>query len=124
MTWPVAGRTSIWGSTRPGGADDLFDDFAAGEPQFDTCPAWRRRRAPGSTWREFLEMHGAVVQGGGQAEAVIDEDFLAVAVAGVHGVDLRDGDVGFVDDEQVVLGEIIDEGVGLGAGRRPAMWRE
>ncbi len=74
------------------------------------------------TWfhmrHEFLEAHGAVVEGGGEAEAVIDEGFLAVAVAGVHGVDLRDGDVGFVDDEQIILGEIIDEGVGFGAGGR------
>ena len=59
---------------------------------------------------EFLEGEGAIIEGAGEAEAVIDEGFLAAAVAVVHAADLRDGLVGFVDEEKGIGGEVVEEG--------------
>ena len=61
-------------------------------------------------------MQGSVVLGCGEAEAVFDEVFLACLVAAVHSTDLWYGDVALVDDEQVVVGEEIEQAVGALAG--------
>lgn len=51
---------------------------------------------------ELLEPEGPVVESGGEAEPVLDENLLAGAVAVEHGPNLGDGDVGFVDDEEPI----------------------
>jgi len=58
---------------------------------------------------EFLELERAVVKRRRQAEAVIDQVFLARAVALVHAADLRHGDVRLVDDHQRVLRQVVDQ---------------
>ena len=65
---------------------------------------------------EFVEGEGAVVGGGGQAEAVFHQGFLAGMVPAVHGADLRKGDMALVDEYQEILREIVDEGEGPLAG--------
>lgn len=47
---------------------------------------------------------------------MVDEGPLTGGVALVHGADLRDGDMRLVEDEEEVLGEVVEEGVGGGAG--------
>ena len=47
----------------------------------------------------------------GQPEAVVDEVALAGHVALVHPADLRHRDVRLVDDEQEVLGEVVEQAV-------------
>ena len=64
---------------------------------------------------EFVEFEGAVVEGGGEAKAVVDEVLLAGAVAVIHAADLGDGDVALVDKKQEVVGEVVDESAGRGA---------
>lgn len=68
---------------------------------------------------ELVEAQRAVVQRGGQAEAVVDEHLLAGAVALVHAAYLGDGGVRFIDDGEVVEGEIVLKGGGGGARRAP-----
>lgn len=46
---------------------------------------------------------------------MVDEGPLAGGVTLVHGADLRHGDVRLVDDQEEVLREVVDEGVGRGA---------
>ena len=58
----------------------------------------------------------AVVGRRRQPEAVLDELLLAAAVALVLAVELRDGHVALVDDQQVVVGEEVEQGVRRGAG--------
>ena len=58
---------------------------------------------------ELLEAEGAVVHGGGEAEAVVDEVLFAGAVAVPHAVELGDGDVGLVDEDEEVAGEVVEE---------------
>ena len=64
---------------------------------------------------ELVEGQRPVVEGRGQAEAVLDERLLARAVAGIHAPDLRDGDVGLVDEDEGILGQVVHEGGRLGA---------
>ena len=64
----------------------------------------------------LFEAERAVVHGGGEAEAVVDEVLFARAVAVPHAVELRDGDVGLVDEGHEVAGEVVEEGWGWLAG--------
>ncbi len=100
-----------------GRADDLLDDAA--RRSLDLVGAGSRRDVEGlaDATLELVEVEGPVVEGRGQAEAVLDEGQLARAVAGVHAADLGDGDVGLVDDGQEVLGEVIEERERRFAGR-------
>ena len=52
---------------------------------------------------------GAVVHRGGEAEAVVDEILFARAVSMPHAVELGDGDVGLVDEEEEVAREVVEE---------------
>ena len=68
---------------------------------------------------EFLKAQGAVVQGRGQAEAIVHQGLLPGPVAPEHPPELGDGDVGLVDDHQGLPGQVIQEGRG-GLPRGPA----
>ena len=71
-----------------------------------------RRRSHGVP---FLELEGAVVHAGGQAEAIVRQGELAAEVTPEHGPDLGDGLVALVHEEQGVVRDVLEEG-----GRRLA----
>ena len=58
---------------------------------------------------EFFERERAIVERRRHAEAVIDEGLLARTVAVVHAAKLRNGLVRFVDEEQIVRGNVIEQ---------------
>ena len=58
---------------------------------------------------KFMELQGTVVERRRQAEAVVHQRALAGGVAVVHGAYLRDGGVRFVDEEDEVLGKVIQQ---------------
>ena len=60
---------------------------------------------------ELVELERPVVERRGQPEAVVDERLLARAVALVHAADLRDRLVRLVDEDDEVVGEVVDQGV-------------
>ncbi len=90
-----------------GGADDLFDGSSA---VFDFVGAGRGGEEDDLVGDadEFVEVHGAVVEGGGETEAMVDEGEFAGAVAVIHAAYLGKGDVGFVDDGDELIGEVIE----------------
>src|SRR5207302_9859496 len=59
---------------------------------------------------ELVVRQRPVVEGGGQAEAVVDQDLLARAVAVEHAAYLGERDVRLVDDEEEVLRKVVDQG--------------
>ena len=61
---------------------------------------------------ELLPAQRPVVHRARQPEAVVDQVALAGHVAFVHPADLGHGHVGLVDDEQEVLGEVVEQAVG------------
>ena len=61
--------------------------------------------------RNSSQRSGPVVHRAGQPEAEVDQVALARHVALVHRADLRHGDVGLVDDEEEVLGEVVEQAV-------------
>ena len=65
---------------------------------------------------ELLEAQRAVVQRAGQPEAVLHEHRLAALVALIHAADLRDGGVAFVDHQQEIAREEIQQRVRPRAG--------
>src|SRR3546814_3723839 len=58
----------------------------------------------------FLELQRPVVDAGRQAEAVLGERRLARVVAAEHAVELADGDVALVDEEEGVVRQVLEEG--------------
>ncbi len=66
---------------------------------------------------KFAEFQRAVVQRAGQTKAVLDQDRLARAVAGVHPAELRDGGVRFVHDQQIIARKEIQQCAGARSGR-------
>ena len=94
---------------KAGGADHLFGEDAAGLFQLP------RRRGGGDEDGlrahriPFLELQGAVVHAGGQAEAVFGQRELAPVVAPVHAADLRDRDVGFVGEDDGIVGDEFEQ---------------
>src|ERR1051325_1791473 len=119
-TWPATGRS--WPSdptTRvhgPGRADDLLDDDAAGQPQLVLAGRRGHEHHARHELEEFVEPQRPVVERRGQPEAVVHERLLARAVALVHGAELRQGLVRFVDDAEVVVGEVVEQAGGPLAG--------
>ncbi len=101
---------------QPGRADDLLDHLVG---VLHLVRAGRGRGVDGvaHVLLEFVELERAVIQGGGQAEAVFHQRLLAGAVAVVHAADLRHGHVRFVEDQQVIAGQVIDQRPGGRASR-------
>ncbi len=92
-----------------GRADDLLHDLAAGALEL----LGGRRGAHGDdlpdALAELVVGQRAVVQRGGQAEAVVDQDLLARPVAEAHPPHLGQGHVRLVDDEQEVVRKVVEE---------------
>ena len=108
------------GVDQPGRPDDLLDDVVLDPGQL--VGTRRRRqvdRLPGAL-EELLPLQRPVVHRAGQPEAVVDQRPLAGHVALVHRADLRDRHVRLVEDEQEVLGEVVEQRVRRGA-LRPAV---
>src|SRR5690606_25756586 len=58
---------------------------------------------------ELFELERAIVERARETEAVLDERLLPRAVAAVHRSDLRHRLVRLVEDEEEVLGEVVDQ---------------
>src|SRR5206468_133238 len=93
-------------------ADELLDDVAARLADLPVPGGGRDVDRLADVARELLEVERTVVERGREAEAELDQRFLAGSISSVHTADLRNGDVALVDDEQVVFGEVVEERVG------------
>ena len=58
---------------------------------------------------KLIEAKRAVVQGRGQTKAEVHQGLLARTVAVVHAADLRHADMGLVNDQEIVLGKIVEQ---------------
>ena len=96
-------------------ADDLLDDAIG---PLGLVGSGRGRQVDGlaDPLGELVEFERAVVHRAGQSEAMLHEGALTAHVALVHASDLRDGDMGLVDDEHEVLGEVVEQTVRGRAG--------
>ncbi len=91
--------------------DDLLDHFAAGPLQLVLARRGRNEDDLVPHRLEFLEAQRPIIQRAGQPEAMLHQRLLALAVSVEHGSDLRDRHVRFVDDQQEILREIVDQRV-------------
>ena len=102
------------GIEQSGGTDDLFDH--------DTFGAYQLVVGGGGTdiddltgeGFELVEGEGAVVTGGRQTETIFDQVLLTGTVSSIHGPYLGYTDVAFVDDDEIVLGEKVEQAVRTG----------
>ena len=94
---------------QPRGTNQLFDDdpFAFGQLPVGRGGADVDGRA--LQLLEFVECQRPVVLGRREPEAIFDQVLLARAVTAEHGVYLRNGDVAFVDDHQIILRKIVQQ---------------
>ena len=104
-----AGRTLDRRIDQAGRANDLLGEHAAG---FVELPRPGRRRDAHRLRPHrvpFLEAQRAVVHARGQAEAVFGERRLAAEIAAIHAAELRNGDVALVDEDQRVVGNVLEQ---------------
>ena len=99
------------GIQQAGGADDLLGDLA-GAGALVLAGGGRHVDHLIEPLLKFLKLEGTVVKGAGQAEAVVHQGGLSCPVTVVHGVDLGKGHVTLVNEQDEVLGEIVQQGVG------------
>ena len=99
------------GVDQPGRPDDLLDHVAADLGQLVVARGRGQVDRLADPVEELLPAQRPVVHRARQPEAVVDQVALAGHVAFVHPADLRDGDVRLVDDEQEVLGEVVEQAV-------------
>ena len=93
-----------------GRADDLLDHLT-GARQLILGRRCRNVHDLVQTVVELVKIERAVVIGTRQAESVLDQTFLAGAVAVIHGTHLRQRHMALVHDEQKILGKVVDERV-------------
>ena len=96
------------GIDQPGRPDDLFD-HALAVPLFVRSGRGGGKDHLVQAILELGEGERPVVQRRGEPEAVFDQRLLPRPVPMIHPPDLRDRLVRLVDDQQEVLGEVIDE---------------
>ena len=106
--WPFVGLTIDLRVDEPGRAHDLLDHLL-GHPQLVRAGRRRHEHALVDPLEDLLERQRAVVARRRQPEAVVDEHVLAAAVALVLAVQLRHRLVALVDDEQEVVGEVVEQ---------------
>ena len=94
-----------------GRTDDLFHHLAIGMIEFIVARGCGTVDHLGllNHLLEFIKAHRPVFQGRGKTEAVFHERFLPLPVAVVHAPDLGQGDMRLIDDQQHVIGEIVEE---------------
>ena len=59
---------------------------------------------------ELVEFEWTIIARGRQTEAVVDEVLLPALVAVPHAVDLGNGGVAFINEEEKVAGEVVEKG--------------
>ena len=105
------------GVDQPGRADHLLDEHAAGALQLPACGRGRDEDGLRPHHLPLVELERAIVDAGRQAEAELGQRALALIVALVHAADLRHGDVALVDEQDRVLGDVLEQGRRRLAGR-------
>ncbi len=98
------------GVKQTGGAHHLLHHIAAGFVQLVGARGRRDEHRLRHQGLELVELERPVVQRRRQPEAVLHQGLLAGPVPFEHGADLRNGNVGFVDDQQTVPRQIVEQG--------------
>ena len=106
---PLVGLHQL-GVDQAGGPDDLLDK-AVRFARARTCRGSRRGTRPGPRGPGTRRSSEGGCPSPRAAGSRGPRGSLAGHVALVHGADLRDRDVRFVDDHQEVVGEVVDEAV-------------
>lgn len=58
---------------------------------------------------KFLRSEGAIFKSGGESESIVDEIYFPSSISRVHSTNLRDGDMGFIDEGHEIFREKVDE---------------
>lgn len=90
-------------------SDNLFDELATGFLQFIVGRCCGNIDGLRLQFGKLLELQWSVVGSGGESEPVFNEIRLARLVASVHGLNLRYGYMGLVNDQQEILREIVEQ---------------
>ena len=102
------------------GTDHLLHHLAPGAVEFPRARRGRHVHGLVELPLPFLEHQRPVVEGAGETKAVFDERRLPAAVPGVHAANLRHGDMRLIDEEEKLLGEVVEQRLGRAAGRSSA----
>ena len=104
-----------------GGTDHLFHDPAGA---FLFQGARRSTDVDGlpDVLVELGKAQWPVVIGTGQPEAIVDQGLFPGVIPCLHGTHLGQGHMAFVHDQQKILGEVIQQGIGHAARGTPGKY--
>ena len=97
------------GVEKPRWPDDLLDDIPLRLLDFPLSGCGRYIDDLTEFLISFLEFKRAIVESGRKAESEFDQGLLAGAIAIIHGMELGQRLVRLVDNEEEVVGEVVDE---------------
>ena len=106
---PIGGFDHHFRVNKPGGPNNLFNELSPAGGHFKGAGGGGHKNGLAPAVVEFLPGQRAVIQRRGQAETEVHEVAFAGGIAFVHATDLGHGDVGFVDDQQEVFWEVVNE---------------
>src|SRR5215471_14271967 len=98
-----------FGIDQAGRSDYLFDYFSGGLGQLVGTGGCGYEHHLAHAVFPLLEIEGAIIHRGGQAESVLDQGALARLIAEVHAADLRDGLVALINNDDGVAGQVVEQ---------------
>src|SRR5262249_20136962 len=98
-----------FGIDQAGWSDDLFDEFSGGLGQLIGAGSGGDENELAHSVFPLLEIERSIVHRRRQPESVFDQSALARLIAGVHTSDLGNGLMAFVDDDNCVASQIVEQ---------------
>ena len=99
------------GIQQTGGADHLFHDMTGRLLQLEFTGCGGDKYGLPHHSEEFLILERAVIQSRGKSEAVVHQHLFAVPVRFIHRLKLGQGDMRFINEQQIILREEVQQAV-------------
>ena len=93
----------------PGGPDHLLSHLIAAYLQLPVPRRGTHKHGLAGLRPKLFPLQRAIVRCTGQAEAMVNQNFLAGLVAVVHRLQLGAGHMAFIHDQEPIVGEIINQ---------------
>ena len=93
---------------KTGWAHDLFNHLRR-NPEFVGTGCCRQEDTLIDPFDDFFKMQGSIITSARQAKTVIDQDVFTATVPSKLTVQLRNCNMAFIDDQQKVFREVIDQ---------------
>ena len=103
---------------KPRRPEDLLNNLVTAFLRFKRSGRGGNKNGPRPALLEFLKTQWPIIQGAGQPETVLNQHFFSAVVARPHSFQLRNSGVRFIDKQQEIPGEIVNQRIRARPGRQ------